>query len=439
MKNLTRKPALKSAALLCIIVVSTLGAVFAGVTLTNRNFGNTKVIQTGENSADQVTIYGNGITFINYGLNTTLEQGTSTIQFYLPPNTLTDTLTVSGISVVEITTNEESQPLIEKGDVITVYTQDATYTGKFIGWDNMLLLEANNGTVMIPGDKITRISLSEVAQIQGPRILVEVTTNSPPGMYSLKISYLMRGPKWKPAYHVDLNTSQLDCWATIENVENWDNFTLVLVSGGPHLVIEGPIYFPAANYALSMYGEMVDFTPTTTDEYHEYTYNGKLSFENGTTVRLPMFNGTVTLRQEYFWSSGKVQNRYHITNTLAEPLASGTIEFYRGNKWMGEDSIAYTPMNGDTTAIVNYAEDITVNSTVTKSVNEGNHQVQGTEITIQNHKTTNIQITIQQDINGYTLDTCTPPAIKVGSTLTWTVHLNAGDKATIYYEWEHNW
>lgn len=438
MKNIMHFPATKSVALLCILVVSTIGAVFAGLTLT-RNLTNTTVVQPGENSANQVTIYGNGVTFINCELNVTLEQGTDTVQFYVPPNALTDTLALSGINVVKITTNEESHPLIEKGDVITVYTQDATFTGKFIGWDNILLLEANNGTVMIPGDCITRIILSEVVQIQGPRILVQVKTDSPQGEYELKISYLMRGPKWKPTYSIDLDTSHLDCWATIENVETWDNFTLVLVSGGPHIVIKGPIYFARASSGLSLYGEMVDFTSTTTDEYHEYMYNGKLSFENGTTVRLPLFNGTVTLRQEYFWTSGEVENRYHITNTLAEPLASGTIEFYRGEKWMGEDSIDYTSENAETPAIVNYAQDINVKAEVTKSVNDGHHQVQGTQMTIQNHKTASIQITIQQDINGYTLDVCTPSASRVGSTLTWTIQVGAGDKATIYYEWEHNW
>jgi hypothetical protein len=115
-----------------------------------------------------------------------------------------------------------------------------------------------------------------------------------------------------------------------------------------------------------------------------------LTFENGTTVRLPLFNGTVSLRQEYFWANGGVQNRYHITNTLSEPLASGIVEFYRGQKWMGEDEITYTPPNAETTTIVNYAEDIKVTSTITKSVNDGYHQVQGTQLTVQNYKATSI-------------------------------------------------
>jgi hypothetical protein len=440
MKNLMRIPATKSVMLLCIIVASTIGAVFAGIGLTNMRLTNTTVVKPGAGVDSNVTIYGNGFTFINCELNTTLTGGTNVFQFYLPSGALTDTLTLTGISVAKITTTEESNPMIEKGDVITVYTEDATYTGKFIGWDNMLLLEANNGTVMIPGDRITRIILSEVVQVQGPRILVQVTTDSSPGEYKMRISYLMRGPKWKPTYFIDLETSYLTCWATIENVETWDNFTLTLVSGGPHVVYAGPIFFPyLAAQAFISAPAVVDFTPTSSDEYHEYTYNAKLSFENGTVVKLPLFNGTVNLRQEYFWASGDVQNRYDINNSLTEPLAAGIIEFYRGQAWVGEDSIGYTPENAETTAIVNYAYDIKVNATVTKSINDNNYQDQGTEITIQNHKTTNIQILVNQDINGYALVTSTPSATRVGSVLSWIINIDAGSSATIYYEWGHHW
>jgi len=50
-----------------------------------------------------------------------------------------------------------------------------------------------------------------------------------------------------------------------------------------------------------------------------------------------------------------------------------------------------------------------------------------------------IQILIQQNINGYTLVTSTPPAIRVGPTLSWVINVDADGTATIYYEWEHYW
>jgi hypothetical protein len=441
MKNSMRISARKLVALLCIAAVSAVGVVFAAMRLTNVGVINGTIIQTDENAADRVTIYGNGITFVNYEETTKLEENTSTIQFYLPSGALTDTLTVSGINVVKITTSEETHPIIERGDVITVYTEDGTYTGKFLNWDTMLLLEANNGTIMIPTTRITKIVLTEVVQVQGPKILVQVTTDSPAGEYQLNVSYLMRGPKWKPTYFIDLETSHLECWATIENVESWSNTTLVLVSGGPHIVYNGPILQPyLVGTALTFSASpSIDFTSSTTDEYHEYTYWRKLSFEKDTTIKLPLFNGTVSLRQEYFWTSGEVQNRYHLNNTLDEPLAAGTVEFYRGGAWMGEDGIAYTPVKAESIAIVNYAYDIKVTATVTKSIIESRYEDQGTNITIQNHKLTSVQILIQQDINGYALVSSTPSPTRVGSTLSWIMDVDADSTATIYYEWQYSW
>lgn len=442
MKNFMHISAKKLVVLLCVLAISASAIVFAALNLPNRDFAKTTVIETGENAADRVKVYGNGITFVSYEETIEIEEDIHIIQFYLPSSALTDTLTVCGISVVKITTSEEYHPIIERGDTITVYTEDAVYAGKFLGWDSMLLLEINNGTIMIPGGQITKIVLTEVVQTQGPKILVQITTDSPPGEYQVKISYLMRGPKWKPTYFIDLETSYLECWASIENVENWNNFTLVLVSGGPHVVYIGPIFEPYISvmgvYSLAA-SPSIDFTSSIMDEYHEYTYGAKLSFEKGTVVKLPLLNGTVSLRQEYFWESGEVQNRYHINNTLSEPFAAGIVELYRGEAWVGEDSIPYTPVEGESIAIVNYAYDIKVTKAVTKSINEYRHEVRGINITIRNHKTLSIQILIQQNINGYTLVTSTPSATRVGAILSWVIDVDADSTATIYYEWEHYW
>jgi len=96
-------------------------------------------------------------------------------------------------------------------------------------------------------------------------------------------------------------------------------------------------------------------------------------------------------------------------------------------------------VKGETVAIVNYAYDIKVTSEVTKSIQEYHHKVQGIEITIRNHKTTAIQILIQQDIRDYTLVTSTPPATRVGPTLSWILNVDAEGTATIYYEWEYRY
>jgi len=440
MNDLMRVSARKLLTIFCILVVSAVGVVFAATVL--RQTSSTISLGTGVDDSI-VTVYGNGVTFIQCTETVVVENGANDVQFYLPAGALTDTLTVSGVNVLHIATSNESNSIINSGDTITVYTQSSAYTGKFISWDTMLLLEADNGTVMIPTASITRIVLNEVVQVQGPKVLVNVTTNSPPGDYKMNISYLMRGPQWSPTYFVDLDTSHLQCWATIENVEDWTNFTLVLVSGGPHIVYYNPVnvlnaYIHKPPMTFAQVEAQIDFSPTTTDEYHEYTYNSKLSFQEGTAVKLPLFNGTVRLRQEYFWSDGEVQNRYHLNDTTGEPLASGTVEFYRGNAWVGEDSIGYTPVNAESIEVVNYAEDIRVTATVTKSIVQGSYWDQGINITIMNHKPTSAQILIQQDIYGYTLVESTPQATQLGSTLSWTINVNPDETVTIYYEWKNS-
>lgn len=439
MNNYMHVSARKALALLCILAVSTVGVVFAASVFNQTNSINAST-GTNDNAADVVTVYGNGVTFIQYVQTVTVGNGNNSIQFYLPSGALTDTLTVSGINVLQVTTSSANYPLINSGDTITVTTQDGEYTGKFIDWGTMLLLEVNNGTIMIPTASITKITLNEVVQVQGPNILVNVTTDSPPGIYQMNVTYLMRGPQWNPTYLVDLDTSQLQCWATIQNVENWNNFNLILVSGGPHIVYYNPTI--ETNYALqptiTASAFAVDFSPTTTDEYHEYTYNSKLSFQAGTTVRIPLFNGTVGLRQEYYWSSDDVQNRYHLNDTTSQPFATGNVEFYRGNVWVGEDAITYTPVNAESILVVSSAPDIQVISTVTKSVTQGNYWDQGTNLTITNYKSTNIQILIQQEIYGSNLVTSTPQATVVGSTLSWTISLNPNETTTIFYEYQNN-
>ena len=114
------------------------------------------------------------------------------------------------------------------------------------------------------------------------------------------------------------------------------------------------------------------------------------------------------------------------------------MDFYRGNVWIGEDSINYTPVNAESTALVNYAYDIIVSSTVTKYLVQNNCVDEGINLTITNYKLTSVQILIQQYIDGYNLVSSTPSASRVGSTLSWTINLNSNQTTTIYYEWKTN-
>jgi len=422
--------------ILGLIVVSLTFTVFATVILNNPR--SIRISETASH-ADTVTIYQNGFTFVTYRKTVEIWNETELIQFYFPAGALTETLRVQGISILEMRFSQETHPLVEKGDIITVHTEQETYTGTYISWDRWLLIQIDNKTVQIPPERITAIELNKVVEIQGPQTLVEVFTDAEPGEYTIEVSYLIRGPAWRPVYHLDLNTSHLECWAVIENVENWGNVTLTLVSGGPHVVYRSlvPRAFLDAQYNTESMSASQEWTPTQMDEYHEYTLDRKVNFQRGTTTKLPLFEGTVKLRQEYFWSGGEVVNQYHINNTLSEPLATGIIEIYRNNIWRGEDQLKYTPVKGQSTVIVNYAYDIKVQRDTVKEVHEYNRDVWGIQITIRNFKDSKILIVVQQSLPYRSnLLSSNPEATVKGSTITWTIEVDDGETSTIYYEYE---
>ena len=422
--------------ILGLILVSLTFTVFATVILNNPR--SIRISETASH-ADTVTIYQNGFTFVTYRKTVEIWNETELIQFYFPAGALTETLRVQGISILEMRFSQETHPLVEKGDIITVHTEQETYTGTYISWDRWLLIQIDNKTVQIPPERITAIELNKVVEIQGPQTLVEVFTDAEPGEYTIEVSYLIRGPAWRPVYHLDLNTSHLECWAVIENVENWGNVTLTLVSGGPHVVYRSlvPKAFLDAQYNTESMSASQEWTPTQMDEYHEYTLDRKVNFQRGTTTKLPLFEGTVKLRQEYFWSGGEVVNQYHINNTLSEPLATGIIEIYRNNIWRGEDQLKYTPVKGQSTVIVNYAYDIKVQKDTVKEVHEYNRDVWGIQITIRNFKDSKILIVVQQSLPYRSnLLSSNPEATVKGSTITWTIEVDDGETSTIYYEYE---
>ena len=432
-----RRMPIKTTVVVALIIASSMIAVFAtGILLGPRSI---RLVET-STYADTVTIYQNGFTFVTYEKTVDIQNETEVIEFYFPAGALMETLRVEGINVLEMRFCQESHPILEKGDIITVYTEQRTYTGKFIGWDEWLLIQIDNQTALIPPERITAIEINAAVEIKGPKILVQVLTDAGEGEYTVHVSYLMRGPNWRPAYVLDLNSSELECWAIIENVEDWANVTLTVVSGGPHVVYRGttPDAFLRALYSVESLNVSTEWTSSELDEYHEYTLERKITFEEGMTAKLPLFKGAVELRQEYFWSGGEVINRYHINNTLSEPLATGIIELYRGQKWVGEDTIRYTPVKDESVVIANYAYDIKVKIETIKEVHEPSRDVIGKQITIRNFKKSNIWILIEQSLPCRSkLLSSNPEATVKANALTWVVEVaSSGGTTLIYYEYE---
>ncbi len=382
-----------------------LGAVFVSA-FALMNYPPNNTVFIGEKThADSVTVYQNGVTFVSYKENISLEPGINTLEFYLPSSVILESLKIEGVNVLEIKTTGE-QPFLEKGDKIIVRTQNGEYKGIFRGWDNGNLVLINGNKTVVLYD-VQEIEVLNMAEPHIGEISVNATVDGE-GNTEIRVSYLMRGTQWKASYFLDLDTGDIECWATLKGVENWKDVKLILVSGGPHIVYRG---ITPLSYGIVRYGSMslstlnnsgTSWSSSDVEEYHEYTLNRKITFHKGETTKLPLFSGKVRLRQEYCWKGGRwggsdtVVNRYYINNTLSEPLPSGIVECYRSGKWVGEDDIKYTPIGDENPVTVGYAYDIKVTIKTISSGWDGayydrTYSYSG-EITIKNFKTESIKM-----------------------------------------------
>ena len=336
--------------------------------------------------------------------------------------------------------------LFEEGDSIIIHTQDETYTGTFIEWTyHGLAIYYDNKTLIINTDEIKTIELVKPVPQQKPgELLITINIISTYGEKNVTISYLMKGPSWRATHFLDLDTGNLECWAQVENPQAWQNVTLTTVVGGPHVVYRGGFtpYPTGVTYEINAMGGSSDITWTSTEveEYHEYTLGEKISFNKGETVRIPLFSGVIPIYQEYFWSGGKVENRYYLNNTMPEPLPNGIIECYRGNKWVGEDNLKYTPKEDESSIIVSYAYDVKVESKTISEEHTYSKDTYTKQVTIENFKNVSITIKIEQPLPyKANLLSSTPTANLEGRTSWWKVDVDKNENFIITYTYEVVW
>ena len=451
-KTLRKGRPFRNKKLVLIVSAMLIGTAFIGV-LAVMNLAPNTVFIGEKTHADSVTIYQNGVTFVTYKENVTLNSGVNTIAFYLPSSVILETLKIDGVKVLQIKTTGE-QPYLEKGDEVLVRTSNGEYSGVFRGWSGNNLVLVNGNKTMILYD-VQEIEVLNMAEPHLGEISVNATVEAE-GNAEIRVSYLMRGTSWQASYFLDLDTGDIECWATVKGVENWKDVNLTLVSGGPHIVYRYAPSYPYIYYdsmkaeaTAGSNGRNGSWSSSELDEYHEYTLNRKITFYKGETAKLPLFSGNVKLRQEYYWSgnqwssNSKVINRYYINNTLDEPLPSGVVEFYRSGKWVGEDRLTYTPIGDENPVMVGYAYDIKVSSKTISSGWSGEYYPQtysySGEITVKNFKTKSIMIKIEVYVgSGNDLNYSGTPSPKYDDgKLMWTITVNSGSIAKISYNYSY--
>lgn len=339
-------------------------------------------------SAMHVTLYQNGLAFVEQDIAFTSRGDATPLSFSVPSSTRIGSLAFDGdgnVTVSRLRAPLHGSGMLQPGDRLVVHAQDGgPFEGTLLRDDGNLLLAGGDGTVTIPRDKIVAIEMVSGAggNATAPgQVAVQAHLEAPAGTHRVRVSYLAQGAGWTPSYRLDLDTGRLDLFATLTGLQGWRDVTLDLISGTPHLApgADGPRPLPmmleargvmAADAAAGASG----FAPSEPlGPLHRFRYGERVDLPAGEQVRLLVAGGAVDLAPprhevEAFVSPGgygdptqtlPVRERIELTNALNETLPSGALLAYRGGAWVGEDRLAAAPPGGRANVTLAFVEDVT--------------------------------------------------------------------------------
>ena len=336
--------------------------------------------------ADQVTLYQNGLAFVELHRAFDAGPGQVALVFSVPMTTIFDSLVVQGdgVQVLELRSALAAVPWVQPGDEVTIHVAERTYRGTVLATDNgQVALSTPQGTTLVDASKIEAIEMAgKPARESGPGS-AEVTAlvQAASGARSVRLSYLASGPGWSPSYRMGLADGAFAFEATLTGLYDWQNVSLDLVSGSPNVVAS---YQPPSPQPVFRVGAAMDAAgapsgsgggigpSTQLGELHRYHLERPITLARGETVRLPVLEGKVEVLRHYFEAQGstgfggyagarsdlQVLERAELKNTLTEPLPPGVVRFYRDDTWIGEDMLPATPRNDTANVTLARSEEV---------------------------------------------------------------------------------
>jgi len=320
-----------------------------------------------------------------------------------------------------------TQRLLEKyidQQIIALTTEGNSFNGK--------LLSAQSGDVIIETNEklIKLVKASTLETIEFPSLptglitrptLVWLLQCNKAGNYNSEISYLTKGINWHAEYVAvidDKDTElELSGWISVENRSgaSYENAKLKLVAGDVNII--QPAMPPRTYLAKAAYVDEAasQFEEKSFFEYHLYTLQRPATIKDRQIKQLSLFppaNAKVKKIFTYNGQRDKQKVRVNIelqnskTNGLGMPLPKGKIRVYKtdvdkSQEFIGEDLIDHTPKDEKLRVYLGNAFDI-VGERIVKDVKKiGRRSRQETvEITLRNHKTEDVSITVIENLWG---------------------------------------
>jgi hypothetical protein len=303
------------------------------------------------------------------------------------------------------------------------------------------LLSYNNGPVWRIGNEI--VTGLGADHIQFPELpgnlythptLIWTLDNTGAQRHRVEASYLAGRLAWSSDYVLtvarDDKTADLDGWVTLTNHSGtaFRNTKLQLVAGNLNRVRQemGRMLKESADMVMQAKAAAPMMQETFSD-YHLYTLGRKTTIANDETKQVSMLNGTGVPVQKRYVVDGQysyyrnvlrpgspivdpVQVYYQFKNEerggLGLPMPAGVVRVYQadsngGIQFVGEDRIDHTPKDEELKLKIGQAFDVVCERKQTdfEKISTNVYELEY-EVTLRNHKTTPIEVEVNEPIGG---------------------------------------
>jgi hypothetical protein len=367
-------------------------------------------------------------------------------------------------------------------EVTLVHRESENNSTKWVETKATLLAD-NNGPVWKIGNEIVTGTPAESYRfpelpdnLYSQPTLVWLLENSGAKSQRVEASYLTNGMNWNADYVLtvsrDEKSADLDGWVTLVNGSGtgYTNAKLQLVAGEVHRVMP-----PAALGGISELKSMsrdvaaaAPFAQENFSEYHLYSLGRRTTIADKESKQISLLNATGATVTKFFLVSGQsyyyrnpqgignpipqpVTVNYRFKNDeksgLGMPLPAGTMRVYQadskgGIQLVGEDNITHTPKDETVTIHVGDAFDVICDRKETdyKKISSNVYEFEY-EITLRNHKTSDITVEVREPIGGdWEVEKSNYKETKLdSSTLGFQIPVTKDGTATLDYRVRVKW
>lgn len=409
--------------------------LIVGLTASLAVFGS----ETGPKTGIELTVYNENLALVKEQRQLDFPAGTGVIRFsdvteQIDPATVT--LTVPGLAGVKLLEQNYEYDLVNESRLLEKYlgekitltdTDGKQISGYLMGSGSSIILstQADGGEVrVIKASQIKSIVFSQLpgGLVVKPTLTWLVQNPSAAVKQWANVSYLTGGLSWEADYVATINETDdridLNGWVTLNNRSGAEfaDARLKLVAGEVNRVTENQEAVTAVKYE-QLRAKMMDnsFEEQSFFEYHLYTLGRPTTLKNNQMKQVELLTTSAVPAVKRFIYQGATDNKVRVylelknsaENGLGMPLPKGKIRVQKADaegslQFVGEDRLDHIAKDEQVRVLLGNAFDIVGERVQTEVKKPSKNTREETyRITLRNHKTEAVTITVLENISGW--------------------------------------